>query len=180
MHLQQKSSHFQTPMQHPFNYGRTRTTNVVRISSVKFRDDTQESLDLDRIDLTRVNNRLSTTTIARTRLNSTVYKVYDAAKDLSVCFDVPSGLYIEFGFVRVRVSASVSYERIVAVKVKYEFRSVFLVHLSFLSYTFSNWRFECLRTSCNDDSTDQFPVTFQASFVDYTKYLSLLLKFLLF
>lgn len=83
-----------------------------------FSDDTQESLDLDRIDVTRPNNRLSETTIARTESNTSRSVIYDTSRDLSVCFDVPSGLYIEFGYVRVRISPTVSYERIVTVKFK--------------------------------------------------------------
>lgn len=153
----------------------------IRISSVQFRDDVQESLDLDRIDLTRANNTLSIATITRTPLNSSVYQIYDAAKDLSVCFDVPSGLYIEFGFVRVRVSSTVSYERIVSVKMKYVFLSfastIVITDFSFhFSHTFSNWRFDCRRSSCNDSITDRFPVTFQTAFVDYTKYFSFFLS----
>lgn len=82
------------------------------------RDNIQDSLDLDRIDETRPNNRLTTETISQFRLKQDTPAIYDAAKNLPICFDVPSGVYIEFGYVRVPISRTVSYERIVSVRYK--------------------------------------------------------------
>lgn len=83
-----------------------------------FRDYGQEARDLDIIDVTRPNNRLDEATIRRTRLRAVVQKIYDAAPNLGLCFNVPSGIYVEFGFIRVPISPTVSYERIVTTKLK--------------------------------------------------------------
>jgi hypothetical protein len=80
-------------------------------------DDTQDALDLDRIDLTRPNNRLDRDEIRRSSLKEDTLKIRDVT-DLQICFDVPSGVFIEFGFVRVRISSNQVYERIVSVRYK--------------------------------------------------------------
>ena len=82
------------------------------------RDSTQDSLDLDRIDVTRSTNRLTEDLISRTQLNANTPTIYDAAQNLPICFDVPSGIYIEFAYVRVPISRTLSYERIVSVRYK--------------------------------------------------------------
>jgi hypothetical protein len=82
------------------------------------RDTTQDSLDLDQIDETRPNNRLNISYISQTLLNGTNPTIYDTVQNLPICFNVPSGIYIEFGFVRVSVSPTVSFERIVSVRYK--------------------------------------------------------------
>lgn len=83
-----------------------------------FRDDAQDLRDLDRIDETRSNNQLNTSYIRTSALRTSVYKIYDAAQELSICYNVPSGIYIEFGYVRVQISPTVSFERIVSVQYK--------------------------------------------------------------
>lgn len=79
-------------------------------------DDTQDSNDLDRIDVTRKNNRLNSTYITDTELSQSSYKIYDTTDYLKVCFDVPSGIFVEFGYIRVPISSDVSFERIVSVR----------------------------------------------------------------
>lgn len=54
----------------------------------------------------------------QTSRSSTVYSIYDAANTLAICYGVPSGIYIEFGYVRVQVSPTVWFERIVSVQYK--------------------------------------------------------------
>lgn len=80
------------------------------------RDDTQDSKDLDIIDVTRSSNRLTQNYISNTELKYPAYKIYDATTYLKTCFNVPSGVYVEFGYVRVPISSTVSYERIVSVQ----------------------------------------------------------------
>ena len=83
-----------------------------------FRDPAQDSIDLDRIDQTRQNNRLTEAEIIQTALNTDTFTIYDTTGTLSACYDVPSGIYIEFGFVRVQISPTISFERIVSVQFK--------------------------------------------------------------
>jgi hypothetical protein len=54
----------------------------------------------------------------QTNFNISTPTIYDTTATLPVCFDVPSGIYIEFGFVRVQISPTVSFERIVSVQYK--------------------------------------------------------------
>jgi hypothetical protein len=106
-------------MQLPFQYGIDKKELKINwYLKFWFRDVTQDSLDLDRIDETRANNRLNTSYIIQTRLNTTSYAIYDTTQNLPVCYNVPSGIYIEFGFVRVSISPTISYERIVSVQYK--------------------------------------------------------------
>ncbi len=83
-----------------------------------YRDNNQDLIDLDRIDVTRPNNILNATYIMQTNFNISTPTIYDTTATLPVCFDVPSGIYIEFGFVRVQISPTVSFERIVSVQYK--------------------------------------------------------------
>jgi hypothetical protein len=53
-----------------------------------------------------------------TKLITSTPTIYDTTATLPVCFNVPSGIYIEFGFVRVQISPTVSFERIVSVQYK--------------------------------------------------------------
>lgn len=82
------------------------------------RDNNQDSIDLDRIDETRPNNRLNISSIIQTELNTSSPAIYDTTGTLPACYNVPSGIYIEFGFVRVSISPTVSFERIVSVRYK--------------------------------------------------------------
>jgi len=75
-------------------------------------------MDLDNIDETRPNNRLNQSYIGQTSLNSSSYAIYDTSQILPVCYNVPSGVYIEFDFVRFYVSPTIFYERIVSVQYK--------------------------------------------------------------
>ncbi len=75
-------------------------------------------MDLDQIDETRPNNRLNTSYIIETALNTTNYAIYDTTQTLPICFNVPSGVYIEIGFARVNISPTISIEQIVAVQYK--------------------------------------------------------------
>ena len=44
--------------------------------------------------------------------------------------------------------------------------------LSVLSYTYSNWTFDCIQEACNSTTTQRYLVSFQSVFVDYTKYVN--------
>ena len=81
-------------------------------------DTNQDSLDLDIIDVTRPNNRLTANQIMQTSLLDSAYTIYDTTQNLPICFNVPSGIYIEFGYVRINISSTLSYERIVSVQYK--------------------------------------------------------------
>jgi hypothetical protein len=82
-----------------------------------YRDNSEDLIDLDRIDVTRPDNTLTASYISQTQLNVSTPTIYDATT-LPVCFNVPSGIYIEFGFVRVQISPTISFERIVSVQYK--------------------------------------------------------------
>ena len=119
MHRLHTSYHILVPMQHKFPYGSIfLNEDFDRSKKFSCRDNAQDSLDLDRIDETRLNNQLNVDLITRTRLNQSTPTIYDTAQNLPICFDVPSGVYIEFGYVRVPISRTVSYERIVSVRYK--------------------------------------------------------------
>ncbi|CAF3969923.1 unnamed protein product [Adineta steineri] len=121
-------------------------------TTVTIRNATQDSLDLDRIDVTRANDRLDPVTIEETSVQSTP-TIYDTTANLPVCYDVPSGIYIEFGYVRITVNSTFSYERIISVQ---------------YSYVYSNWQFDCTASTCDGTSTQKYLVSFQSAFVDYT------------
>ena len=38
------------------------------------------------------------------------------------------------------------------------------------SYTFSDWKFDCAGATCDNTTTQRYPVTFESAFIDYTKY----------
>ncbi|CAF5144585.1 unnamed protein product, partial [Rotaria magnacalcarata] len=118
-----------------------------------FRDNAQEQIELGKIDETRSINRLTTNYIIQTSSQTPAYAIYDAAQTLSICFGVPSGVYIEFGFVRVQTSSKDWFERIVSVQ---------------YNYTYSNWEFDCTTTTCNSTTTQRYAVSFQSAFVDVT------------
>jgi hypothetical protein len=110
----------QIQMQLKFQYGRFMSNkNLLIIENFYCRDSNQDSLDLDKIDETRPNNQLNTSYISLSQLNVNTSTIYDAVQDLPICFNVPSGIYIEFGFVRVSISPTVSFERIISVQYKY-------------------------------------------------------------
>ncbi|UJR35492.1 hypothetical protein I4U23_028246 [Adineta vaga] len=125
----------------------------VNATTIKIRDDNQDLIDLDRIDVTRLNNRLTNDTITRSNFRIPGYTVYDTTQTLPICFNVPSGIYIEFGYVRINISSTLSYERIVSVQ---------------YNYTYSDWQFDCTSGSCDSTSTQQYLISFQSNFVDYT------------
>ncbi|CAF1196266.1 unnamed protein product [Adineta ricciae] len=124
---------------------------------IQIRDTNQDSLDLDIIDVTRPNNRLTVGEIAQTSLLDSAYTIYDTTSNLPICFNVPSGIYIEFGYVRINISSTLSYERIVSVQ---------------YNYRYSNWQFDCMSANCDSTSTQQYIISFQSRFVDYTSRLS--------
>ncbi|CAF0760543.1 unnamed protein product [Rotaria sp. Silwood1] len=138
---------FYAPASHVLAYPSANATLI------QIRDENQDKRDLDRIDQTRLNNLLNTSYITRTRRNTSVYAIYDATETLSICYDVPSGIYIEFGYVRVQISPTVSFERIVSVQ---------------YNYTYSNWHFDCTKDTCDSTSTQRYPVSFQSAFFDFT------------
>jgi hypothetical protein len=109
----------QIQMQLKFQYGRFLSNkNLLIIEIFYCRDTNQDSLDLDKIDETRPNNQLNTSYISLTQLYVNTSTIYDAVQNLPICFNVPSGIYIEFGFVRVSISPTVSFERIISVQYK--------------------------------------------------------------
>ncbi|CAF2761704.1 unnamed protein product [Rotaria sp. Silwood2] len=138
---------FYAPASHVLAYPSAKATQI------QIRDDNQDKIDLDRIDQTRPNNRLNASDIIGTSVNTNVYTIYDATETLSFCYDVPSGIYIEFGFVRVQISPTVSFERIVSVQ---------------YNYTYSNWQFDCTKDTCDSTSTRQYLVNLQSAFFDFT------------
>ncbi|CAM4761114.1 unnamed protein product [Rotaria magnacalcarata] len=138
---------FYAPASHVYTYP-TSTSN-----STQIRDNAQEQIELGKIDETRSINRLTTNYIIQTSSQTPAYAIYDAAQTLSICFGVPSGVYIEFGFVRVQTSSKDWFERIVSVQ---------------YNYTYSNWEFDCTTTTCNSTTTQRYAVSFQSAFVDVT------------
>ncbi|CAF0790398.1 unnamed protein product [Rotaria sordida] len=138
---------FYAPASHVLAYPSANATLI------QIRDDNQDKIDLNRIDQTRATNRLNPSDIIRTRLNTSLYTIYDATETLSICNDVPSGIYIEFGFVRVQISPTVSFERIVSVQ---------------YNYTYSNWQFDCTTYTCASTSTQRYLVSLQSAFIDFT------------
>ncbi|CAF3412501.1 unnamed protein product [Rotaria socialis] len=122
-------------------------------NSTKIRNDANEQIELGKIDETRSINRLTTDYIIQTRSLITSYTIYDAAQTLSICFGVPSGVYIEFDYVRVQIGPEDWFEQIVSVQ---------------YNYTYSNWEFDCSATNCDGTTTQRYAVSFRSAFVDVT------------
>lgn len=80
------------------------------------RDDSQEARDLNLIDIVRPDNRLTPSMIRSQRLRAGSVKLYDTAPNLPLCFNVPSGIYVEFGYIRLQIGPADAFERIVSVQ----------------------------------------------------------------